>query len=41
MTYRMLKQYMFLCELNGWKPSWEGLRAFKEIGHLRKQWTGR
>jgi len=41
MDIKILKEYCIKCKAYGWQPSWEGLKAYKEIKEkgLIKLWS--
>lgn len=39
MKYSILKEYMQLCKMYGWEPSWAGLKAYNVQRDIRKKWT--
>lgn len=38
MNYRVIKEYMHLCEIYKWNPTFKGLNAYKRILKVREKW---
>lgn len=38
MHWKTIRDYMLACEMYGWEPSFEGLKAYEKTLYLRKKW---